>query len=264
MDLKLDGKLAVITGSTKGIGFATARLMDAEGAKVVVNGRSADHVGEALEKLSDNAEGIAGDLSSSSGVDEFVSKVRKIGEPDILINNLGIFEPKDFFEITDEDWSTFFETNVMSGIRLSRAFMPGMLERGWGRIIFLSSESGLNIPSEMVHYGMTKTAQLAVSRGLAELTTGTGVTVNSVLPGPTWSEGVGGFVEELAEQEGMDTEKFVDEVFFKQARPTSIIKRFAEPEEVASMIAYVASPLSSATNGGALRVDGGTVKSIVP
>jgi NAD(P)-dependent dehydrogenase (short-subunit alcohol dehydrogenase family) len=264
MDLKLNGKLAVITGSTKGIGFATARLMDAEGAKVIVNGRSEEHVKEALGKLSDKAEGVAGDLASGSGVEDFIAGVRKIGDPDILINNLGIFEPKDFFEITDQDWFTFFETNVMSGVRLSRAFMPGMLERGWGRIVFLSSESGLNIPSEMVHYGMTKTAQLAVSRGLAELTTGTGVTVNSVLPGPTWSEGVGGFVEELAGQEGMDTEKFVDEVFFKQARPTSIIKRFAEPGEVASMIAYVASPLASATNGGALRVDGGTVKSIVP
>jgi NAD(P)-dependent dehydrogenase (short-subunit alcohol dehydrogenase family) len=264
MDLQLDGKLAVITGSTKGIGFAAAERIDAEGATVVVNGRSREHVDRALAKLGEKAKGVAADLSTSSGVEGFVKNVREIGEPDILINNMGIFEPKDFFDITDKDWSRFFETSVMSGVRLARAFMPGMLERGWGRIVFLSSESGLNIPSEMIHYGMTKTAYLSISRGLAELTTGTGVAANSVLPGPTWSEGVGGFVEQLAEKKGMDTEKFVNEVFFKEARPTSIIKRFASPGEVANMIDYVSSPLALANNGGALRVDGGTVKSIVP
>lgn len=263
MDLQMQGKLAVITGSTKGIGFATAKCLDAEGATVIVNGRSQDDIDKALEKLGDKAKGVVADLSSGQGVEDFVAQVRETGEPDILINNVGIFGEKEFFDISDEDWFRFFELNVMSGVRLSRAFMSGMLKRGWGRIIFLSSESALNIPESMIHYGMTKAAYLAISRGLAELTTGTDVTVNSVLPGPTWSDGVGSMAEELAEQKGMSKQEFVD-AFFKDVRPTSIIKRFAKTEEVANMIAYVASPLASATNGGALRVDGGTVKSIVP
>ena len=264
MDLKLNDTLAVITGSTKGIGFAVARLLAEEGARVIINGRSADDLDAALEKLPASARGVTGDLSTAEGVASFVDGVRMEGEPDILVNNVGVFEVKDFFEIPDEDWERFFQLNVMSGVRLSREFMPSMLERGWGRIVFVSSESGLNIPEEMIHYGMTKTAMLAVSRGLAQLTTGSEVTVNSVLPGPTWSEGVSSFVAEMAEQEDVDVETFREEVFFDEARPTSILKRFTRPEEIAAMVAYVCSPLASATNGGALRADGGTVRSILP
>jgi len=202
-------------------------------------------------------DGFAADLATASGVDEFV---RRVPQTDILVNNLGIFEPKAFEEITDADWTRFFDTNVMSGIRMSRAYIPGMRKNDWGRIVFISSESGINIPLEMIHYGMTKTAQLAVARGLAESLAGTEITVNSILPGPTKSRGVGDFVGALAKADGKSFEDY-EKQFFETARPTSLIKRFEAPEEIAAMVAYIASPLSSGTTGAALRVDGGCTKS---
>lgn len=258
MDLQLKGKRVFISGSTKGIGFAAAKLIAEEGAEVIINGSSQESVDEALKKLENKLpkteiSGITCDFSKTKEIDQLLEK---LGEIDILINNVGIFGEKDFFETTDEDWQDFFEVNVMSGVRLSKALMPKMMKRGWGRIIFISSESALNIPKEMIHYGMTKTANLSISRGLAELTTGTEVTVNSILPGPTKTEGL---------KQGVPEDKSFGEFekeFFKAMRPTNILKRFAEPQEVANLIAYVASPLSSATNGASLRVDGGTVKFI--
>jgi NAD(P)-dependent dehydrogenase (short-subunit alcohol dehydrogenase family) len=259
MDLQLNGKTAVVTGSTAGIGLAIASLLAREGATVVINGRSQERVDEAIKRINvtKNVTGAAGDLAAADGVKEFV---RQTPECDILVNNLGIFEPKPFEEISDADWLRFFETNVMSGVRLSRAYLPRMRERNWGRIVFVSSESGLQIPAEMIHYGMTKTAQIAIARGLAETCVGSGVTVNAVLPGPTASEGVKEVVGSLAQQNQQTPEQFEKE-FFKSARPTSLLQRFAEPEEVAPLVAYLCSPLSSATNGAALRVDGGVVKS---
>jgi NAD(P)-dependent dehydrogenase (short-subunit alcohol dehydrogenase family) len=248
-----------VSGSTKGIGFAIAKSLATEGAKVIVNGRTQNSVDQALAELksalpSGQFQGVAADLSTRDGVD---SLVRQVPEAEIVVNNMGIFEPKPFAEITDADWMKFFEAKVMSGVRLSRAYLPGMLKRNWGRIVLISSESGIQIPAEMVHYGMTKTAQLAVSRGLAETVAGTGVTVNSVLPGPTKSEGVEQFVHQLSG--GKPFGAFETE-FFKTARPTSLLKRFILPEEVANLVAYVCSPLSAATNGAALRVDGGVVR----
>ncbi|MEA3211096.1 MAG: hypothetical protein QOE70_4153 [Chthoniobacter sp.] len=262
MDLKLEDKLALVTGSTAGIGFAIASTLAAEGARVIVNGRTAERVEEAMRHLraahpGAKLESLPLDLSTAAGVDE---AVRLFPAVEVLVNNLGIFEPKPFEQIPDEDWLRFFEVNVLSGVRLSRAYLPRMKERDWGRIVFISSESALQIPAEMIHYGMTKTAQIAVARGIAETCAGTGVTCNAVLPGPTGSEGVKEFVGKLATQSGQSAEEFEKE-FFKTARPTSLLKRFARPEEVASMVAYVCSPLASATNGSALRVDGGLVKS---
>ncbi|MDQ6860778.1 MAG: SDR family NAD(P)-dependent oxidoreductase [Verrucomicrobiota bacterium] len=258
MDLQLGSKTAVVTGSTAGIGLAIASLLVREGANVVINGRTQARIDEAIASIGrGNVRGVAADLGTASGVEEFV---RQVPTADILVNNLGIFEPKPFEEISDADWFRFFETNVMSGVRLSRAYLPGMRERNWGRIVFVSSESGLQIPSEMIHYGMTKTAQIAVARGLAETCAGTGVTVNAVLPGPTASEGVSEFVGSLAKENKQTPEQFERE-FFKSVRPTSLLQRFAKPEEVAPLVAYVCSPLSAATNGAALRVDGGVVKS---
>ena len=262
MDLGLKGKTAIVTGSTAGIGFAIANVLAAEGAQVMVNGRTQARVDSALANIKKNVasasvRGIAADLSTAAGVDKFTAQVSDV---DILINNLGIFEPKPFAEISDADWLRFFEVNVMSGVRLSRAYLPGMRKRNWGRILFISSESAVQIPAEMIHYGMTKSAQIAVARGLAEATAGTGITVNSVLPGPTMSRGVGDFVADWAAKSGKSA-KSVEDDFFKTARPTSLIKRFATPQEVAAMVTYVASPVSSATNGAALRVDGGVVRS---
>ncbi len=260
MDLHLQNKLALVTGSTKGIGHAIAVALAAEGARVIVNGRTQASVDDAIARLRTEApdaqvEGFAGDLSDAEQADALVARFPKV---DILINNLGIFDPKPFEEIDDAEWQDFFNVNVLSGARLSRAYLPGMRAQNWGRIVFISSESGVQIPVEMIHYGVTKTALLGLSRGLAELTAGTAITVNAVLPGPTRSEGVDEFVEKLSG--GQSFEAF-EKTFFETARPTSLIKRFASTKEVANLVAYVASPLSSATTGAALRVDGGVVKS---
>jgi NAD(P)-dependent dehydrogenase (short-subunit alcohol dehydrogenase family) len=259
MNLQLEGKRALVTGSTAGIGFAIAEILATEGALVIVNGRTQKRVDEASAKLKGNVQGIAADLGTAEGA-ALVAK--KYPDVDILVNNLGIFEPKPFEQIPDDDWRRFFEVNVLSGVRLSRQYLPGMKQRNWGRIIFISSESGVNIPTEMIHYGMTKTAQIAVARGLAETTKGTNVTVNSVLPGPTASEGVGNFVKDMAAAQKTDIAN-VEREFFTSIRPTSLLQRFARTEEVAAMVAFVASPLSSATNGAALRVEGGTVQAIL-
>jgi NAD(P)-dependent dehydrogenase (short-subunit alcohol dehydrogenase family) len=264
MELGLKGKRALVTGSTAGIGFATARTLANEGAYVTVNGRTEARVTSAVERLKAElpgatVDGIAADLSKASGCQALIGQLPDV---DVLVNNLGIFEPKPFEQIPDEDWIRFFETNVLSGIRLARHYVPGMRSRNWGRIVFVSSESALQIPAEMIHYGMTKTAQLAVSRGLAETLVGTGVTVNSVLPGPTASEGVGEFVSQMAAARGIDAAT-VERQFFETARPSSVIKRFATPDEVAAMITYVCSVQASATTGAALRVDGGVVRAIV-
>ena len=261
MDMKLNNRLALVTGSTAGIGYAIAEALAKEGARVIVNGRNQASVDAALSAIKSttghDALGFAGDLSNSHAAEALVHEFPNI---EILINNLGIFEPKPFEEIPDADWIRFFEINVMSGVRLSRLCLPAMKRANWGRIIFISSESGVQIPSEMIHYGVTKTAQLAISRGLAEAVAGTGITVNSILPGPTKSRGVGDFVEALAKADGKSFDEFEKE-FFEKIRPTSLIKRFATPNEVAAMVVYIASPLASATTGAALRVDGGVVKS---
>ncbi|HEY9905056.1 MAG TPA: SDR family oxidoreductase [Candidatus Sericytochromatia bacterium] len=264
MDLKLSGKSALVSGSTAGIGFAIAQTLIQENASVILNGRSEQRVAQAVEKLQNanpNAKisGVALDLATADGAEQLF---RQVPEVDILVNNLGIYEPKAFADISDADWLKIFEANVLSGVRLSRQYLPGMKERNWGRIIFISSESAIQIPTEMIHYGMTKTAQLAISRGLAETTVGTGVTVNSVLPGPTRSDGVEVFVEQMAKEGGVDAAQ-VEAEFFQSVRPTSLLKRFATTEEVAAMVVYLCSPLASATNGAALRVDGGVVRSII-
>src|ERR1700737_1254517 len=263
MKIDLSGKTALVTGSTSGIGHAVAKGLAAAGAEVTVNGRAqgkVDAAAAAIAKAVPGAKvrGVAADVSTAAGCKTLAAAQ---GEVDILINNAGIFEPKEFFEIPDEDWSRFFEVNVMSGGRLSRAYLPGVLKRNLGRIVFIPSQSALNIPKEMIHYGTTKTAQLAVSRGLAEMTRGTAVTVNSVLPGPTMSEGVEAFVKELAKPKGPSVEEAASQ-FVKQHRPTSLLQRFASVEEIANMVVYVASKESSATNGAALRAEGGIVKTI--
>jgi NAD(P)-dependent dehydrogenase (short-subunit alcohol dehydrogenase family) len=263
MQIDLNGKRAIVTGSTAGIGFAIARGLADVGAAVVMNGRSEQSAQAARKRLMQalpqaKVEAIAADLGTADGVEAFI---KRAGDADILVNNLGIFEPKPFVEITDADWHRFFDINVMSGVRLSRHYLPAMVKRDWGRIVFISSESGLNIPVEMIHYGVTKTAQLAISRGLAESVAGTGVTVNAVLPGPTRSEGVVDFLAKL--NEGNDLpQKEREAKLIAEGRPTSIIRRLATPEEVANMVVFVCSPLASATTGAALRVDGGVVRSI--
>jgi NAD(P)-dependent dehydrogenase (short-subunit alcohol dehydrogenase family) len=259
LDLKLTGKRAVVTGSTKGIGHAIVVALAREGARVVLNGRAESSVATALAEVKAavpgaQVEGFAGDLSTAEAA---AALVARWPDADVLVNNLGIFEPKPFEEIPDEDWRRFFDVNVLSGVRLSRAYLPGMKTRDWGRIVFISSESGIQIPAEMIHYGMTKTAQLAVSRGIAETCAGTGVTCNAVLPGPTKSAGLDEFVAQLGG--GQSFEEF-EKVFFEKMRPSSLLKRFATTEEVAHLVAYVCSPLASATNGSALRVDGGVVR----
>jgi len=264
MNYQLENKVCLVTGSTAGIGLAIATALAAEGAEVIMNGRNTDRVAGAIEQIrAKNPEAklqaFAGDFSQVESVTEFDERFQSV---DVLVNNVGMYEPKPFGEITDADWQKIIEVNFFSGMRLSRAFLPGMLNRNWGRIIFISSESGVQIPVEMIHYGVTKTMQLALSRGLAEMTIGTGVTVNSVLPGPTRSEGVEGFVKNMAAQQGKSTTE-VEKEFFKNVRPSSLLQRFATNEEVANLVAYVASPLSAATNGAALRVDGGVVRSIL-
>jgi NAD(P)-dependent dehydrogenase (short-subunit alcohol dehydrogenase family) len=263
MKIDLSGKTALVTGSTSGIGHAIARGLAAAGATVTINGRTPAKVDAAVAALAKavpgaKIRGVAADVSMAVGCKTLMIVLPEV---DILINNAGIFEPKGFFETPDDDWSRFFEVNVMSGVRLARAYLPGMLKRNWGRIVFISSESALNIPKEMIHYGVSKTAQLAVSRGLAEMTRGTAVTVNSVLPGPTMSEGVEAFVKDLAKQNGQSVEEAAS-VFVKQFRPTSLLQRFASVEEIANMVVYVSSKEASATNGAALRAEGGIVQTI--
>jgi NAD(P)-dependent dehydrogenase (short-subunit alcohol dehydrogenase family) len=262
MDLGLKGKSAVVTGSTAGIGFAIAETLAAEGAHVVLNGRTQERVTAAIERIAKknpkvNIRGVAGDLGTAKGVEDFV---RQIPEADILVNNLGIFQIQDFLQIPDSEWLRFFEVNVLSGVRLTRHYLPGMLEKKWGRVIFISSESAAQTPKEMVHYGMTKTAQISVARGLAETCTGTAVTVNSVLAGPTASEGVTQFVAALAKEKGMSLAE-VEKEFFRSIRPTSLLKRFIQPEEVAAVVVFACSPEASAIQGSALRAEGGVVKS---
>ncbi|WP_295446847.1 SDR family NAD(P)-dependent oxidoreductase [uncultured Thiodictyon sp.] len=264
MDLQLQGKKALVTGSTLGIGFATALGLAREGAEVVVNGRTQVRADEAAALIraqvpGARVTGVAADLAGAEGCAALIEAVPDL---DVLVNNVGIFEPKPFDEISDAEWLRFFQTNVMSGVRLSRHYLAGMRARDWGRIIFVSSESAVQIPAEMIHYGMTKTAQLAVARGLAETTAGTGITVNSVLPGPTRSEGVAAFVEQIAGQRGISFAAMERE-FFDTARPSSLLRRFATVEEVANMIVYLCGAGASATNGAALRVDGGVVRAIL-
>ena len=262
--MDLQGKRALVTGSTAGIGLAAALGLARDGAAVVVNGRAVERVDSAIEHIRQAApradvRGVAADLGTAAGCDALLEQLPDV---DVLVNNVGIFEPKPFEDIPDEDWLRFFETNVLSGVRLSRHYLPKMRERNWGRIVFVSSESAVQIPAEMIHYGVTKTAQVAVARGLAETTRGTGVTVNSVLPGPTRSEGVSEFVEGLSRQQGVSAQQ-VEQEFFRTMRPSSLLKRFITPEEVADFVAFVCSPLAAAVNGAALRVDGGVVRSVV-
>jgi NAD(P)-dependent dehydrogenase (short-subunit alcohol dehydrogenase family) len=264
MDLQLQGKRALITGSTSGIGWATARELAAEGAHVILNGRDPSRLASAVARVqaelpAASVDGVAADLSTPAGCQQLLGAA---GERDILVNNLGIFETKAFEQIGDDDWLRFFEVNVMSGVRLSRHHLPRMKARGWGRIVFISSESGICPPADMVHYGMTKSAQLSVSRGLAETCVGTGVTVNAVLPGPTRTEGVGEFFAKLASDAGQ-TLQAAEHDFFKYARPTSLLQRFIDPAEVAAMVTYVCSPRAAATQGAALRVEGGVVRTLI-
>jgi NAD(P)-dependent dehydrogenase (short-subunit alcohol dehydrogenase family) len=264
MDLKLAGKIALVTGSTAGIGLAIAKSLATEGTHVYVSGRTQERVDAAMWALRSEVpmakvEGIVADFSSVAGADVVIAKLPSV---DVLVNNVGIFEPKPFAEIPDADWFRFFEINVMSGVRLTRHYLAGMLQKNWGRVLFISSESAVQIPAEMVHYGMTKTAQIAIARGVAESVAGTGVTVNSILAGPTESEGVGGFVDAMAKQQNKSKQE-VEKEFFEHVRPSSLLKRFATVDEVAAMVTFVASELSSATNGAALRVDGGVVRAIL-
>ncbi|GGE39908.1 short-chain dehydrogenase [Agaricicola taiwanensis] len=265
MQIDLSGKTAIVTGSTEGIGYAAAEGLVRAGASVVINGRGQGKVDVAVARVGAavagaTVRGVAADLSTAEGCGILT---RAVPSADILVNNLGVFGPQPFFDIPDGEWERFFQTNIMSGVRLSRAYMTGMMERGWGRVVFLSSESALNIPADMIHYGVTKTALLGLSRGLAKLAAGSGVTVNAVLPGPTMSEGVERMLSDEAEKSGKTLEQTGEE-FVKRERPSSIIQRVARPEEVANMIVYVCSPQASASTGAALRVDGGVVDSIVP
>ena len=262
MDLKLDGQTALVTGSTAGIGFAIAHRLATEGASVVVSGRGQEKVDAAVARIKDagggSVRGVVADVTTADGADALLSAV---GQVDILVNNLGIYESKAFTDITDADWMRFFEVNVVSGARLARAVFPGMLERDRGRIIFVSSESALSIPKDMIHYAVTKTAQLTIARGLAELTKGTKGTVNSVLPGPTRADGLESFLRGQASDPNAPLAE-IEAEFFAKSRAASLLQRMIEPKEIASLVAYLASPLSAATNGAALRVEGGLVSTI--
>jgi NAD(P)-dependent dehydrogenase (short-subunit alcohol dehydrogenase family) len=263
MNLGLQGKLAAISGSTAGIGLAIAATLAEEGARVVINGRTQARVDAALERLRMNNRGaefngVAADLGTVAGIDKFIEVVPVA---DVLVNNLGIFELKPFLEIADDDWQRFFDVNILSGVRLSRHYLPYMLKKNWGRIIFISSESGQQIPTEMVHYGMTKTAQVAIANGIARSFAGTGVTSNSILVGPTASEGAGNFLQQVARSQGVSAAE-VEKQFFSTGRPTSLLKRFETPEEIANIVAFVAGNQSNIINGAALRADGGVLQSI--
>lgn len=263
MNLGLQGKLAVVSGSTAGIGLAIATALASEGARVIINGRTEERVSAALEKIrervpSADLRGVAADLGSASGVEAFL---KKAPDADVLINNLGIFDLKPFLEIPDEEWLRFFEVNVLSGVRLTRKYLPAMLKKNWGRVIFISSESAQNIPTEMVHYGMSKTAQVAIARGLAQSVAGTGVTVNSILVGPTESEGAGTFLDNMAKQQNISKAE-MEKLFFEKARPSSLLGRFETPDEVAAVVAFVASTQALVINGAAVRAEGGVVSSI--
>jgi NAD(P)-dependent dehydrogenase (short-subunit alcohol dehydrogenase family) len=264
MDLGLKGKIAVITGSTAGIGLGIAKTLAREGARIVINGRTENRVSTAVEAIrmelrGAEVKGVAADLGTTEGIKGLIEQVPYA---DVLVNNLGIFEVKPFLEISDADWLRFYEVNVLSGVRLTRYYLPEMRRKNWGRVIFISSESGQQIPNEMVHYGMTKTAQIAIARGVAESVAGTGVTVNSILVGPTASEGVGDFVQSMAMQQGISKQQ-VEKEFFEKVRPSSLLKRFATTEEVAAVVAFVASTLATSINGAAVRADGGVIRSIL-
>jgi NAD(P)-dependent dehydrogenase (short-subunit alcohol dehydrogenase family) len=263
MNLGLQGKIAVVSGSTAGIGLAIATVLASEGARVIVNGRTESRVNDALEKIRQRVpgadlRGVAADLGTADGAESFL---KKAPDADVLVNNLGIFDPKPFMEISDAEWLRFFEINVLSGVRLSRKYLPGMLKKNWGRVIFISSESSQMIPTEMIHYGVTKTSQVAIARGLAQAVAGTGVTVNSVLAGPTDSEGVGTFLDSLAKQNNV-TKADMEKLFFEKGRPTSLLKRFETPDEVAAVVAFVASTQALVINGAAVRAEGGVISSI--
>lgn len=255
MDLQLQGKTAFISGSSQGIGFAIAKQLLKEGATVIINGRNKEKLNDAIAQLQPlgNVSGIAGDIAAI---------VHEVPPVDILVNNVGIFELRSFFDLTDEDWLHYFNVNVMSSVRLSRALMPAMLEKKQGRIIFISSEAGVNIPANMIHYGMTKTAMLSISRGLAQLTKGTAVTVNTILGGPTYSDGVKNAVEHIASQQQVDADQLKTNIF-TSTNPGSLLQRFIDPQEIAQLATYLASPVSIATNGAALRADGGVLNTIL-
>jgi NAD(P)-dependent dehydrogenase (short-subunit alcohol dehydrogenase family) len=264
MDLGLRGKIAVVSGSTAGIGLGIAKTLAREGARIVINGRTEKRVSDAAESIrmemrGAEVQGVAADLGTAKGIEEFF---KQVPVADVVVNNLGIFEIKPFLEIPDADWFRFYETNVMSGVRLTRQYLPEMLRKNWGRVIFISSESGQQIPVEMVHYGMTKTAQIAVARGVAESVAGTGVTSNSILVGPTASEGVGDFVQSMAKQQGISP-KQVEKDFFEKVRPSSLLKRFETTEEVAAVVAFVASTQATGINGAAIAAEGGVIRSIL-
>lgn len=264
MNLELQGKRAFITGSSAGIGFATAKSLVREGAAIVLNGRTEEKLNEAVEKLQQEfpeaaISGLVADFGQLHAVEELLDKLPEI---DILINNVGIYTSQSFFETPEEDWYRQFEVNVMSGVRLSKKLLPKMLSKNWGRILFISSECATLVPVDMIPYSMTKAAILSVSRGLAQLTKGTGVTVNTVVPGSTLSEGAVQFLENVAQKEGK-TKAQVEHAFFTEVRTSSLLQRFAKVDEVANTITYLASPLSSATNGAAIKVDGGSMGGII-
>lgn len=260
MDLQLTNKKALVSASTGGIGFAIAETLASEGAEVIVNGRSQETVDKALEALPGKTIGLVADLGTAEGVDKAVAAHPDV---DILVNNLGIYWDSPFHELTDEDWQKIFEVNVMSGVRLTRHYFPRMLEADWGRVIFISSESGIMVPKEMIHYGFTKSAQLSIASGLAQLTKGSGVTVNSVLPGPTQTDNVIDFMSGLVDGADNKTPDQIGRDFVAEHRPSSLLGRLIKPSEIASLVAYVASPLSAATNGAALRAEGGLVQSVI-
>ncbi len=262
MDLQLKEKIALVTGSTTGIGYAIASSLAAEGAKVIVNGRTPERVNTAVEKIKSETgnQNIWGAIADLEHIDQVNALIEQYPEVNILVNNAGVAQSKAFKDISDEEWLDIYQINVLSGVRLSRAYIDQMLKANWGRIIFISSESGVQVPAEMIQYGVSKTAQIGLSRGLAEMTVGTAVTVNTVLPGPTSTEAIISFMKATAEQQGINNAQ-MEEMFFTSMRGTSLLKRFIKPEEIASLVTYIASPLSAATNGAALRADGGVIKS---